>query len=133
MTIPYQLVNLGLRILSFSPRMSLKMASRDPKHASARTLRRILWKARNTAYGREHHFRSILKARTSEQLFRMFEKCVPAAEFEAFRPYVERHKKGERDVLIPGKPLMYHVAAEMDSDFRDLHGGGLFQDVARLA
>ncbi len=107
MAIPYQLVNLGLRVLSFSPRMSLKIASRDPKHASARTLRRILWKARNTVYGREHHFRSILKARTSEQLFRMYEKCVPAAGFEAFRPYVERHKHGERDVLIPGKPLMY--------------------------
>ncbi len=107
MTVPYQLINLGLRFLSLRSRISLNIASRDPKLASDRSLRRILWKARDTAYGREHHFRTILKARTPEALFRMYEKCVPAADYEAFRPYVERHKKGERDVLIPGKPLMY--------------------------
>ena len=30
-----------------------------------------------------------------------------ASEYESFRPYVERHKHGEANVLIPGKPLMY--------------------------
>ena len=107
MTIPYQLINLGLRCLSFIPRIELSLASRFPKQASARTLRRILRLSANTVYGREHHFASICKARKPEQLFRLYEKSVQPAEFEAFRPYVERHKKGERNVLIPGKPLMY--------------------------
>ena len=107
MTIPYQLINLGLRCLSFIPRIELSLASRFPEQASARTLRRILRLSANTVYGREHHFASICKARKPEQLFRLYEKSVQPAEFEAFRPYVERHKKGERNVLIPGKPLMY--------------------------
>ena len=107
MTIPYQLINFGLRCLSFIPRIELSLASRFPEQASARTLRRILRLSANTVYGREHHFASICKARKPEQLFRLYEKSVQPAEFEAFRPYVERHKKGERDVLIPGKPLMY--------------------------
>lgn len=107
MTIPYQLINFGLRCLSFIPRLELSLASRFPKQASARTLRRILRLSAGTVYGREHHFASISKARKPEQLFRLYEKSVQTAEFEAFRPYVERHKKGERNVLIPGKPLMY--------------------------
>ena len=107
MTIPYQLINFGLRCLYFIPRIELSLASRFPEQASARTLRRILRLSANTVYGREHHFASICKARKPEQLFRLYEKSVQPAEFEAFRPYVERHKKGERNVLIPGKPLMY--------------------------
>lgn len=107
MKIPYQLVNFGLRFLSLGPRISLSLASRNPERASARALRRIMRLSQDTVYGREHRFRILLKARKPEQLFRLFEKSVRPSEFEAFRPYVERHKKGERDVLIPGKPLMY--------------------------
>lgn len=107
MTIPYQLINLGLAIMSLPGRMSLARASRNPEKASARTLRKILNLAKNTAYGKEHHFGAIVKARKPEQLFRLYEKSVRASEYESFRPYVERHKHGETNVLIPGKPLMY--------------------------
>ena len=107
MTIPYQLINLGLAIMSLPGRMSLARASRNPEKASARTLRKILNLAKNTAYGKEHHFGAIVKARKPEQLFRLYEKSVKASEYESFRPYVERHKHGEANVLIPGKPLMY--------------------------
>ena len=107
MTIPYQLINLGLAIMSLPGRMSLARASRNPEKASARTLRKILNLAKNTAYGKEHHSGAIVKARKPEQLFRLYEKSVRASEYESFRPYVERHKHGEANVLIPGKPLMY--------------------------
>lgn len=107
MTIPYQLINLGLAIMSLPGRMSLARASRNPEKASARTLRKILNLAKNTAYGKEHHFGAIVKARKPEQFFRLYEKSVRASEYESFRPYVERHKHGEANVLIPGKPLMY--------------------------
>ena len=116
MSLPYQLINLGLRLMSLLPRISLDIASRNPKRASERTLRRILALSGNTVFGREHHFNSIRKARKAEQLFRLYEKSVPAAEFEAFRPYVERHKKGERDVLIPGKPMMYATTSGTTSE-----------------
>lgn len=107
MTIPYQLINLGLAIMSLPGKMSLARASRNPEKSSARTLRKILNLAKNTAYGKEHHFGAIVKARKPEQLFRLYEKSVRASEYESFRPYVERHKHGEANVLIPGKPLMY--------------------------
>ena len=82
MTIPYQIINLGLKALALGPKLSLSLASANPKRASARTLRRILRRARNTVYGREHHFSAILKARNPEQLFRLYEKSVEASGFE---------------------------------------------------
>lgn len=115
MTIPYQLINLGLAIMSLPGRMSLARASRNPEKASARTLRKILNLAKNTAYGKEHHFGAIVKARKPEQLFRLYEKSVRASEYESFRPYVERHKHGEANVLIPGKPLMYATTSGTSS------------------
>ncbi|MGM9786148.1 MAG: GH3 auxin-responsive promoter family protein [Candidatus Cryptobacteroides sp.] len=107
MNIPYQLINFGLAILSMRGRLELSIASRNPEKASAKTLRKILMLAKDTVYGKEHHFGSIVKARNPEQLFRLYEKSVKASDYESFRPYVERHKKGEPNVLIPGKPLMY--------------------------
>lgn len=107
MTIPYQLINLGLGLISLPGRTALARASRNPEKASAKTLRKILLLAKDTVYGKEHHFASILKARKPEQLFRLFEKSVRPSDYESFRAYVDRHKKGEPNVLIPGKPLMY--------------------------
>lgn len=102
--------------MALIPRLKLSLASRFPEHASARTLRRILRLSSNTVYGREHHFSSIMKARKPEHLFRLFEKSVAPSDFETFRPYVNRHKKGERNVLIPGKPLMYATTSGTTSE-----------------
>ncbi|MGN1219314.1 MAG: GH3 auxin-responsive promoter family protein, partial [Candidatus Cryptobacteroides sp.] len=102
--------------MALIPKIKLNLASRFPEQASARTLRRILRLSCNTVYGREHHFSSIMKARKPEQLFRLFEKSVAPSDFETFRPYVNRHKKGERSVLIPGKPLMYATTSGTTSE-----------------
>ena len=40
-------------------------------------------------------------------MFRLYRKYVPINDYEDLRPFVERHKSGEKDVLFPGKPLMY--------------------------
>ena len=107
MTLPYWIINFGVWVKGAPERLRLELASRNPKRSSARTLRRILKANKDTVYGREHHFGLILRAKDPDRLFRLYEKCVQADQYEAFRPYVDRHKKGEPDVLIKGKPLMY--------------------------
>lgn len=101
------ITNLAMRVYALPERIRLFFASVYPKWASARTLRKILSTNRDTVYGREHHFTKLLWAKNNDHLFRLFETAVEAADYEAFRPYVERHKNGEPDVLIPGKPMMY--------------------------
>ena len=87
--------------------LKLKSVSRNPRRASEQTLRGILTYAKDTVYGREHHFAEILAAKDDKELYALYQKYVPAQEYEALRPYVERHKNGEANVLFPGKPIMY--------------------------
>ena len=87
--------------------LKLKSVSRNPRRASEQTLRGILTYAKDTVYGREHHFADILAAKDDKELYALYQQYVPAQEYEALRPYVERHKNGEANVLFPGKPIMY--------------------------
>ena len=87
--------------------LKLKAVSRNPKKSQEKTLRHILTYAKDTVYGKEHHFDEILQAKTADELFEKYKKYVPANDYEDLRPYVERHKHGETDILFPGKPFMY--------------------------
>jgi len=59
---------------------------------------RIIRKADMTAFGKDHGFYDI-------HSYEDFKKQVPIRDYEAIRPYIERIRNGERNVLWPGKPL----------------------------
>lgn len=82
-------------------------AARNCKKSSEKTLRAILEYAKDTEWGKAHNFSQILATSNAEELFESWQKNVPPADYEDFRPYVERHKNGEANILFPGKPKMY--------------------------
>ena len=97
--------------------MRLRFWSRHPRHAAEKTLRDILNISRDTVYGKEHHFDVILSATNADDLFRLYRQYVPVNNsFETLRPYVERHKHGEENVLFPGKPDMYATTSGTTSE-----------------
>lgn len=85
----------------------LKRASKNPRKSQEKTLRGILTLAKDTVYGREHDFAYILGAEDDTELYKRYQEKVQIGDYEDFRPYVERHKNGESDVLFPGKPALY--------------------------
>ncbi|MBQ5387848.1 MAG: GH3 auxin-responsive promoter family protein [Paludibacteraceae bacterium] len=102
------LINIMLMLIGGVQTARLRFWSRNPKYAAERTLRDILSISKDTVYGKEHHFDRILSATTTESFFRLYQSFVPVNDsFETLRPYVERHKNGEKNVLFPGKPDMY--------------------------
>ena len=107
--LPYPwLVNTVLCLVGGSQMMRLRFWSRHSRHAAEKTLRDILNISRDTIYGKEHHFDVILSATNADDLFRLYRQYVPVNNsFETLRPYVERHKQGEENVLFPGKPDMF--------------------------
>ena len=91
----------GLQYLSF------KKAAKNPRKCQEKTLRGILEFARDTEYGKEHHFADILKARDDNELYALYQKNVQPNDYEDLRPYIDRHKNGEPNVLFPDKPALY--------------------------
>ena len=85
----------------------LVAASSFPRTAQYRTLREILEKARDSQFGREHHFAEILSETNNFRMYERFIREVPPSEFEDYRPYVDRMMQGESDVLFSGKPALY--------------------------
>lgn len=96
--------------LSFVGRKNLKVlnkASKNCRKTAESTLRGILAYAKDTEWGKAHNFAEILGAETDDELYARWQKNVPVQDYEDLRPFVERHKNGEENILFPGKPMMY--------------------------
>ena len=84
-------------------RLSVALSKRytnAPLDAQKQVFRELIASARETAFGRDHDFSGI---RTYED----FKSRVPIRDYEELKPYVERVKEGERDVLWPGLPAYF--------------------------
>ena len=101
------LIRLLLTIVGKKIMKEMKQASKDGKKSTADCLRRVLTTSKDTVYGKEHNFDKILAAKTDDELFELYQKNVPVNDYEDLRPYIERHKNGEADILFPGKPKFY--------------------------
>jgi len=68
--------------------------------AQENILQKLLREAKNTAFGKDHHFAEIKN-------YSDFKKNVPVQDYEGLRAYVDRVVAGETDVLWKGKPLYF--------------------------
>ena len=63
-------------------------------------MHKIVSQAAHTAFGRDHGFEKI-------KTYDDFKKAVPIRDYEDLKPYIERVKAGEPDVLWPGRPAYF--------------------------
>ncbi|NUO00879.1 MAG: GH3 auxin-responsive promoter family protein [Saprospiraceae bacterium] len=68
--------------------------------AQEAVFRQLLEQGRHTAFGKAHDFDKITR-------YEMFRECVPIRDYEALRPWIDRIKAGEHDVLWPGRPAYF--------------------------
>ena len=69
-------------------------------------LQLLLDSANNTQFGKEHHFKDIID-------YDEYKEQVPIASYEDIRPYIEKIKAGEKDILWPGLPIYLQKQAEL--------------------
>ena len=69
-------------------------------NAQNKILKQLLVAARDTAFGKDHHFAEI-------DNYADFKKQVPVRDYEGLKPYVDRVVAGEADILWKGKPLYF--------------------------
>jgi len=72
----------------------------NPVQTQENVFKSLIADARNTVFGKDHKFASI-------QSYDNFKKLVPIRDYEKLKPYVERIKKGEENVLWQGKPIYF--------------------------
>ncbi len=83
---------------------SFDRATRNPQAAQTMLLADILRENQGTQYGREYGFSRISTPN-------MFAMAVPISTFANLSPYVERMKKGERNILTHAQPVLFNVTS----------------------
>lgn len=68
--------------------------------AQNQVFRQLIREGKKTAFGKDHHFEKINN-------YEDFRQQVPIRDYEAIKPFIERIKNGESDVLWPGRPKYF--------------------------
>ena len=71
---------------------------RHPSQTQEAVFQKLIYHAKETDFGREHHFDRIRNHRD-------FQERVPVRDYEGLKIWFDRVKQGLPDVLWPGKPL----------------------------
>ena len=64
------------------------------------TLIKLIKKASKTQFGLDHNFKNIKD-------FKSFKSLVPVRDYEDIKSYIDKVKKGEENILWPGKPRYF--------------------------
>ena len=72
----------------------------NPVASQNKVFQELIRQAKNTQFGKDHHFDQILTPSD-------FAQQVPVRDYEQLKPYVDRVVKGEENVLWKGKPLYF--------------------------
>ena len=72
----------------------------QPHRTQEKVFKKLIAKAKNTAFGKDHHFDKI-------KAYEDFRDYVPVHDYEGLRSYVDRMVAGEEDVLWKGKPIYF--------------------------
>ena len=88
---------LSQPLAKFIARQTRAWSSR-PVEVQQKVFSDLLKGGTNTMFGREHHFSEIKN-------YEDFRQRVPIRDYEGLRPYIEKIKLGEENILWKGKPL----------------------------
>ena len=73
---------------------------KNPVKTQQRVFDILIINAQKTHFGQDHFFNKIIT-------FADFQSNVPVRDYEGHRPYIEKIKQGQRNILWPGLPLYF--------------------------
>ena len=75
-----------------------KLWINNPLDAQQKTFELLIKNGRKTVYGKKHQFEKI-------QNYNDFKNSIPVVEYEDIKPFISHIRKGEKNILWPGKPI----------------------------
>ncbi len=91
------LKTIGAKILAKKTVKKINKWASNPIDTQQKVFNTLLSEAKNTSFGKDHHFHKI---KTHQD----FVKLVPVRDYEGLKDYFERTANGEENVLWKGKP-----------------------------
>ncbi|HJM16725.1 MAG TPA: GH3 auxin-responsive promoter family protein [Flavobacteriales bacterium] len=81
----------------------------NPNQVQDNVFQSLIENGKHTMFGKEHNFRNI-------NSYYDFSRNVPVRTYEQLFPYIEKTRKGEKDVLWPGKVSMFAKSSGTTND-----------------
>ncbi len=103
------LLNSVINWLNLKRNYQIQLYSQHPYNIQLETLHYLLRKARDTKWGEEHGYSTI-------SVVEDFQKKVPLQTYDDIRPYVDRLRDGETDLLWPGDVRWFAKSSGTTSD-----------------
>ena len=98
------MASLLLRLIARITALNIKIWSSRPVRTQEKQLKYLIKRAKKTFFGIDHNFQEIAS-------YEDFVKNVPVREYEGIKPYIEKVKKGESNILWPGKPIYFALTS----------------------
>ena len=98
------MASLLLRLIARITALNIKTWSSRPVRTQEKQLKYLIKRAKKTFFGIDHNFQEISS-------YEDFVKNVPVREYEGIKPYIEKVKKGESNILWPGKPIYFALTS----------------------
>ena len=92
------------------PLARFEEAKNRPFASQERALRNILAQNARTEFGTDNQFER-MSTLDSTEMWKTFRREIPIRSYADFLPEIERIKKGEENVLIPGRPDMFSLTS----------------------
>ncbi len=94
------LKSAGAKVFAKIVAKQIRKWSENPLEAQQKVFNTLISKAKDTDFGKDHHFDQI-------HSFADFSQRVPIRDYEQLKPYINKVIAGEEDILWPGKPLYF--------------------------
>ena len=105
-------MNAKTKLLSFAfkkRQWEIERYLTDAETIQQNQLFKLIAAARDTEWGRNHHYRQI-------ETYEQFAQTVPLQTYEEVKPYVERMLRGESDILWPGEVRWFAKSSGTTND-----------------
>jgi len=91
---PMALINSVISWIMKKRIHQIELFMKYPHHVQDEWFSKLIENGKHTEYGKQHHFASITN-------YRQFSEQVPINNYDSLKPYIDRLRKGEQNVLWP--------------------------------
>lgn len=107
----------SLLLFYFKKRLNkIAFFKKTPEEIQKKVFFFLIKKAQKTQWGKKHNYQQILINKNFSESLKAFQKNVPICYYDDFKPWIEKVRRGEKNIIWPGKIKMFSKSSGTTSD-----------------